>query len=353
MLEALGSASDISALELAVQQAQELNKPGWPHLDLSAEIQSAQEELSKMRGEVSIHPSIGASDGHPTTKPPSPGPSRTQTAGLQPSHARKGAGKFVYLGNGPCRDQHGTEPAHWNCQESNVTSARDTCESACSDLFDTSCLGFQVCTRHCTGLCIVFAADAPDVRMREWTKRCTFMPGSSGAVAQISAGETMWQCFKRSGSSVATSPPLNSHSVLLPFDNPLVDHIRTAIQSRHDFLSFSGKWHAPNDPTEIRHDFGLIYETFQGDTRYELEDGTDGICGTAKGTKRPNHLSDYVLITGLDENGGVVSCEVPNRTMPLLLAKGEWQGRCTEEGMRSYLGSTTLRAVVTSQHQVG
>ena len=126
---------------------------------------------------------------------------------------------FSFLGNGPCRDQYGTEPAHWSCQEKDGSLAMKACKLAC---IGAACSGFQVCEElACAGLCVVFV-EGPD---REWGKRCTFVPGSAEAVAQISHGERMWKCFKRGDTTMA---PLDSPSSALPLvdPNPLIDGIR-------------------------------------------------------------------------------------------------------------------------------
>ena len=196
---------------------------------------------------------------------------------------------------------------------------------------------------------------ADGVKNREWKNTCTFVPGSGDTVEQVSEGEKMWKCFKRGNTSnPAASSPHNSPSVSLSRQNPLTEGIRNVLRSPQDFLTFSGRWRRPDKPSQyMLHDFGLVYSTFESDTRYKKEEGDSfPLCTVSK----KGHPEDHVLISGLNENWGLMSSYVPNRTMFSSVSNCSkdgnfWnRGSCNEQGLRAYLDSETLKAIVTSQH---
>ena len=266
-----------------------------------------------------------------------------------PATSNKAPQQFALLGDGPCRDQHGKEPGHWNCQLSDVKSAKSLCESSCAD---ASCRGYQVCDQFvCTGVCVIFTTHVPEAWQHNETgaiKNCSYVPGSDAAINQTRKEESMWKCFKRIDTAESKGGPSGSASrqkeeakekakkvvvdkaekgkvemlakaergklELLPSTNPLIDGVRQAIQTRHDFIGWKGRWGVrvtfsngkESDEFGRFHKFGSFVTELARDKRFEYHLGIKihefqwdrGLCALMQS----NRTSDYVALTSFDEN---------------------------------------------------
>ena len=210
------------------------------------------------------------------------------------------AGQIVFVGNGPCRDRHGKEPGHWNCQEPDVISARRTCELACAD---RRCRGYQVCEQFiCTGVCVIFTDRLPEMWLKNQTglsEKCSYVPGTGdGTIEQTREEESMWKCYKRNNlggnDNTSTGTLLASlNSTVLSPDNPLIDGLRNVIRSHHDLMNWRGKWQE-----NFKHSFGSFLSTFAEDQHIEHYDDWAQVCPSMQ----KQHRSDYVVLAGFDDN---------------------------------------------------
>ena len=85
---------------------------------------------------------------------------------------------------------------------------------------------------------------------------------------------------------------VSSPATLSP-ENPLIDGIRQAIQSRHDFISWKGRW-----GTDFGHAFGSLLSTLRRDPRFQYQEDWPQFCPSMN-SKQP---SEYVMLASFDDN---------------------------------------------------